>query len=95
MSQERIEPSLKGISAIILGIAAISFWGIHYFLILDESLIISVIFPCIVFGIILAISGNPGEKEQSLDLFQKLGLVVNLGCICYLILSSILIEILS
>ena len=95
MSQERIDPPLTGIIATVLGLSAITFWIIQYLIKIDEAIIISVICPCIIFGIILGISSAPDDKAQGVHGFTKLGLAINLGFICYLILSPFLIALIQ
>jgi len=83
----------KGKSAIVLGITALSFWIIQYFIKLDNAITISVVFLCIIIGIILAISYTSEDQDQGMNLFQKMGLAINFAVIIIMILSQIIVRI--
>ena len=73
MSEERINPQLMGIFAIALSILSIAIWIIHYFITIDAVIIIAVIFPCTIFGMILALSHDPKSTGKSIHRLQKIG----------------------
>jgi len=96
MAEVRINPLLMGEFAIALGIISFAFWIIQYFIAIDAIIIIAVICPCTIFGLILALShDSSGEAPPSIHRLQKIGLIINLGFVGYLILSPILIAIIE
>jgi VIT1/CCC1 family predicted Fe2+/Mn2+ transporter len=90
MSEERVNPLFMGISAIALGIVSVIFWIIHYFITVEPVILIVIIFSCTVFGLILALSFDPRGGEHGIHLLQKIGLIINLAFVGYLIIKSMI-----
>ena len=82
---------LMGMLAIALAIFSIAFWIIQYFIEIDAVIIIAVIFPCTIFGLILALSRDPRGQVQGIHFLQKIGLIINIAFVSYLIVNQIFI----
>jgi len=74
----------------VLSSTAIFFCIIHYFIIMNLVIVIAVIFPCIIFGFILALAHDAESEEPNIHIFQKVALIIIVGFIGYLIVAYLI-----